>query len=98
VIDGDKTRGGIQELKEWKAPFEYLQSFENTANGGIPKIPARYAHPLGRIIAEPSLNPVNLVRNGTWITWTAVGVIGLCMCLVLAFILFVRKKLTSKKG
>jgi 5'-nucleotidase/UDP-sugar diphosphatase len=97
VIDGDKIKKGIQELKEWKAPFEYLQNFKDAANGGIPKIPARYSQPLGRIIAEPSLNPVNLVRNGTWVTWTAVGVLGLCLCLVLAFILFVRKKFTSKR-
>jgi len=97
VIDGDKTKDGIQELKEWKAPFEYLQSFENAANGGIPKIPARYSQPLGRIIAEPSLNPVNLVKNGTWVTWTVVGVLGLCLCLALAVILFVRKKFTSKR-
>ncbi|MBU0971450.1 MAG: hypothetical protein KKC20_12430, partial [Proteobacteria bacterium] len=56
---------------------------------------ARYSHPLGRIIAQPSLNPVNLVRNGTWITWTAVGVLGFCLCLVLALIRFIRKKFRS---
>lgn len=97
VIDGDKTREGIQELKEWKAPFQYLQSFKETGNDGIPEIPARYSHPLGRIIAHPSLNPVDLVRNGTWITWTLVGVLAFCLCLVLAVIRFVRKKFKSEK-
>ena len=74
------------KFKEWKAPFEYLQSFKDAANGGIPKIPAQYSQKLGRIVAQPSLNPVNLVRNGTWITWTAVGVLGFCLFLVLALI------------
>jgi 5'-nucleotidase / UDP-sugar diphosphatase len=95
VIDGDKTKNGIQELKEWKAPFEYLQSFNDAANDGIPKIPARYGQKLGRIIAQPSLNPVNLVRNGTWITWTAVGVLGFCLGLVLVLTMVVRKKFRS---
>jgi len=95
VIDGDKTKKGIQELKEWKAPFEYLQSFKDAANGGIPKIPAKYSHPLGRIIAAPSLNPVNLLKNGTWLTWTAVGILAFCLCLALALILFVLKKIKA---
>ncbi|MCP4722355.1 MAG: hypothetical protein GY860_23085, partial [Desulfobacteraceae bacterium] len=95
VIDGDKTLGGIQELKEWKAPFEYLASFENNNNDAIPKLPAKYSKKLGRIIAEPSINPVNLVRNGTWLTWTAVGVLVFCLCIVLALLGFIRKKFSS---
>jgi 5'-nucleotidase len=95
VIDGDKTRQGIQELKEWKAPFEYLQSLTEETDGSIPKIPERYRQPLGRITAASSFNPVNLVKNGTWITWTAVGILAAGFCLVLGVILFVRKKQRS---
>jgi 5'-nucleotidase / UDP-sugar diphosphatase len=92
VIDGDKTLEGIQELKEWNAPFEYLQSLADPAGGGIPKIPERYSQPLGRIIAAPSLNPVNLVRNGTWVTWTAVGILAFGTLLSLAIVGLVRKR------
>jgi 5'-nucleotidase len=92
VIDGDKTLEGIQELKEWKAPFEYLRSFKGETPDGIPKIPERYSQTLGRIIAEPSLNPVNLVRNGTWVTWTAVGILAFGTLLFLAIAGLVRKR------
>ncbi len=96
VIDGDRNQDGIQELKEWKAPFEYLGSFEDTDNDGIPNFPATYSKKLGRIIAEPSLNPVNLVRNGTWVTWTAVGVLVFGLCIVLALLWFILKKFNRK--
>ncbi|MBA3012254.1 MAG: metallophosphoesterase [Proteobacteria bacterium] len=92
VIDAEKNQDGIQELKEWKAPFDYLGSFEDKNEDGIPKIPAKYGKKLGRIIAEPSLNPVNLVRNGTWVTWTAVGILSFCLCIVLGLGGLVRKK------
>ena len=97
VIDGDRNREGIQELKEWKAPFEYLGSFEDADNDGIPKFPAKYSKKLGRIIAEPSLNPVNLVRNGTWVTWAAVGVLVFGLCIVLALLWFILKKFKGKR-
>ncbi|MBT4876316.1 MAG: bifunctional metallophosphatase/5'-nucleotidase [Desulfobacula sp.] len=91
VIDGDKTLGGIQELKEWKAPFEYLASLENK-NKDVPELPTKYSKKLGRIISAPSINPVKLVRNGTWLTWAAVGVMALGLCIVLALIGVVVKK------
>ncbi len=47
---------------------------------------------IGRIIAEPSINPVKPVRNGTWVIWTAVGVLAFCLCILLALIGFVREK------
>ena len=97
VIDGDRNQEGIQELKEWKAPFEYLGSFEDADNDGIPKFPAKYSKKLGRIIAEPSLNPVNLVRNGTWVTWAAVGVLVFGLCIVLALLWFILKKFKGKR-
>ncbi len=92
VIDSDRTRKGIQELKEWKMPFEFMDNFQDRNNDGIPDIPLTYNKKLGRIKAEPSWNPYHLVRNGTWVTWTLVGVLAFCLCMVLALGLFIRKK------
>lgn len=78
--------------KEWKAPFEYLRSFEDNNHDGIPELPEKYGKKLGRIVGEPSLNPVNLVRNSTWVTWAAIGILAFGLCIVLAVIGFVRKK------
>lgn len=93
VIDSDRTKEGIQELKEWKMPFEYAAGFEDNNNDGIPNFPAKYNKKLGRIRAEPSWNPYHLVRNGTWLTWTVVGVLTFCLCMVAALGFFIRKKL-----
>ncbi len=92
VIDRDREQEGIQELKEWKAPFEYLRSFEDNNNDGIPELPEKYSKKLGRIVAAPSLNPVNLVRNSTWVTWSAIGILAFSLCIVLAVVMLIRKK------
>lgn len=42
IIDFDASKEGIQEGKIWLALVEYLQSFEDTNNNGIPEIPAKY--------------------------------------------------------
>ena len=93
VIDSDLTQKGIQELKEWKMPFEFIESFQDTNNDGIPDFPIKYNKKLGRIMAEPSWNPYHLVRNGTWVTWTVVGILAFCLCMVLALVSFILKKL-----
>ena len=92
VIDSDRTREGIQELKEWKMAFEFIDSFQDTNNDSIPDFPIKYNKKLGRIMAEPSWNPYHLVRNGTWVTWTVVGVLTFCLCIVLALVSYIRKK------
>jgi len=94
VIDSDRTRQGIQELKEWKMPFEFIESFQDRDNDSIPELPITYNKKLGRIMAEPSWNPYQLVRNGTWLTWTVSGVLAFCLCMILALGLFVRKRFT----
>ena len=93
VIDSDLTRDGIQELKEWKMPFEFIDSFKDTNNDAIPDFPLTYNKKLGRIMAEPSWNPYHLVRNGTWVTWMVVGVLAFCLCVVAALVSYIRKKL-----
>lgn len=48
IIDRDTGADGVQELKHWKALYEYLLSFPAGA-GGLPEIPERYSAPMGRI-------------------------------------------------
>ena len=43
VIDFDANKEGLQEGKVWLALVEYLQSFEDTNNNGIPEIPSKYS-------------------------------------------------------
>ena len=93
VIDSNPNLEGIQELKEWKMPFEFINSFQDTNNDAIPDFPSKYNKKLGRIMAEPSWNPYHLVRNGTWVTWTVVGVLAFCLCMVAALVTYIRKKL-----
>ena len=42
VIDFDENKDGLQEGKTWLALIEYLQSFEDTNNNGLPEIPSKY--------------------------------------------------------
>ncbi len=72
-IDADRSRPGIQELKEWVAFLEYARSFPDTDGDGIPEIPARYAGPEGRIVKAPSLKPAALLAGAGWVTWAALG-------------------------
>jgi 5'-nucleotidase len=73
-IDADKSKPGVQELKEWAAVMDYVRSFEDTTGDGLPDIPERYSKPQGRIVIESSLNPVNLLWRGTALTWGAFAV------------------------
>ena len=57
-IDADKTKDGIQEVKEWVGLLEYVRSFPDTNGDGIPDVPEKYKGPLGRTVAVASLNPL----------------------------------------
>lgn len=73
-----------EPLREWVALAEYLSSFPEKE--GKPTIPEGYAVPEGRIIAEPSWNPITLLSGGTWVTASADILI--IAILVLIFLLF----------
>lgn len=73
-VDADKSKPGVQELKEWVAVMDYLRSFKDTSGDGLPNIPERYKEPQGRIVIESSLNPVKLLSNGTAVTWGAFAI------------------------
>jgi 5'-nucleotidase/UDP-sugar diphosphatase len=91
-VDVDKEKTGIQELKEWVAVMNYVKSFPDKDGDGISDIPEKYRGKLGRIIREPSWNPISLLSRGTYLTWIAFGmIIGLVFIIGLAIYLFSRK-------
>ncbi len=72
-VDADPARPGIQELKEWIALAEYLQSFPDRNGNGIPDVPDRYRGAEGRYRAVPSWNPASLIGGGGRITYGLLG-------------------------
>ncbi len=74
-VDTDKEKPGIQELKEWAVLLEYVKSFASKNDDGIPDIPEKYSGKLGRIVREPSWNPVALLSRGTYLTGIAFGMV-----------------------
>jgi 5'-nucleotidase/UDP-sugar diphosphatase len=96
VVDADKYKPGVQELKEWVGLVEYIKSFADKNGDGLPDIPEKYKGKLGRIVVQASWNPVSLLSRGTMVTWGAFSaVVGLLI--VLAFIaIFIGRKV--RKG
>ncbi|MBN2080073.1 MAG: bifunctional metallophosphatase/5'-nucleotidase [Spirochaetes bacterium] len=73
LVDADPKRPGIQEVKQWVGLMDYVRGFPDRNGDGIPDVPEKYRGKLGRIVSEPSLNPVSLLRRGTRVTWVAFG-------------------------
>jgi 5'-nucleotidase / UDP-sugar diphosphatase len=73
-VDADKTRPGIQELKEWVGVIEFIRGFADTDRDGLPNIPEKYRDKQGRILKQPSWNPVSLLSHGTKLTWIAFAI------------------------
>jgi 5'-nucleotidase/UDP-sugar diphosphatase len=95
-MDTDKEKPGIQELKEWVALMEYVRNFPDRNGDGIPDIPEKYRGKLGRIVREPSWNPVSLLSRGTYVTWIAFGVM-MALFLILGFGIYLFSKKVRKK-
>jgi 5'-nucleotidase/UDP-sugar diphosphatase len=74
-VDGDRQKPGIQELKQWVVLMDYVRSFQARDGDGIPDIPVKYKGKLGRIVKEPSWNPVHILSRGTSVTWIAFGAV-----------------------
>jgi len=79
VVSAGASNPGVREIKEWAALAAYLRSFPDPDGNGIPNIPDRYRGAEGRLVAEPSWNPVRLVAGGTIITYGAIGVLTLLL-------------------
>lgn len=69
LVDADPHRPGVQELKEWAALADYLAAQPDLDGNGIADLPTKYRQPEGRYRAVPSWNPVNILREATYITW-----------------------------
>lgn len=92
-LDADKHEPGIQELKEWKAVLEYIESFADSDGDGLPNVPDKYRGKLGRNVIDASWNPYKLIRRGTYVTWLAVSALLLGILLVLGIGWFIVRKL-----
>lgn len=95
-VDADKNREGIQELKEWVGVVEYIRSFEDRTGDGLPDIPEKYRAPLGRIVKEASLNPVNLLSRGTAVTWAALGILVVILAALVSVTALVVRRIRRK--
>jgi len=97
-VDADKTRPGIQELKEWIGVMEYIKTFKDLNGNGIPDIPAAYENPQGRIVKKASFSPFSLLVRPAMPTWAALGaltgVIALLALAVMGVRRFLRKRST----
>ncbi len=70
-VDMDKSKPGIQEIKEWMGVLSYIKSFPDINGDGLSDIPEKYSGKLGRNVVEASWNPYSLLKRGTWITWVS---------------------------
>lgn len=91
LVDGDKFRPGVQELKQWKSVIRYVRSFPDTDGNGVPDVPEKYRGKLGRIVERPSWNPVHLVSRATTPTWIALAGLVIVVLLMAAIVLVVMK-------
>ena len=92
LIDADPVRPGVQEVKQWAGLLEYVRSFKDANGDGIPDVPEKYKGTMGRIVPEPSLCPVSLLRRGTYLTW-----IGFAIFVVIAGIIAVIGRLVYRR-
>ena len=96
-VDADKSRPGIQELKEWQGVIQYVQSFKNTNDDRIPDLPEKYRGKLGRITAQPSWSPVDLISSGTLPTYAVLAMMGIIFVALIWGIALIEAKRKARK-
>ena len=89
-VDADKTKAGIQELKQWQGMMEYVQSFKQANDTGVAQMPDKYKAKLGRIVAKPSWNPLQILAHPGVPTILALVFIGFIFCGILIIIILVK--------
>jgi 5'-nucleotidase len=89
-VDANKSKLGIQELKQWQGVMEYVQSFKQMDDPGVAQMPDKYKVKLGRIVAKPSWNPVRILSHPGLPTILALGFIGFIFCGILFIAILVK--------
>jgi 5'-nucleotidase / UDP-sugar diphosphatase len=97
LIDGNKDKPDIQEIKQWQGLIAYVRSFPDTDGNGIPDIPEKYKGKLGRIVEAPSWNPIALVSGGTTPTFIVLSGLGIIVLLIVVIAVVIRKRKERKK-
>jgi hypothetical protein len=86
-----------EELKDWQALTMYLQSFPRGGSLNVPVVPARYSHPDGRIIIDPSWNPMVLLARPNRYTIVPVVLAVAVLALLSWAILAVRQRIRVRR-
>ncbi len=95
LIDADPLRPGVQEVKQWAGLLEYVGSFKDANGDGLPDVPEKYKGTLGRIVPEPSLCPVSLLKRGTYMTWIGFAIVIVVIGVIAMIGLLVYRKVRS---
>ena len=91
IVSGTGSKGG-GEVKEWLSLLSFLESFPDRTGDGLPDIPFSYASPEGRILVEPSWNPLKLVQGSTMITWVVIAVLLVILAIPVLFVTLIRRR------
>jgi hypothetical protein len=97
-VDTDKEKPGIQELKEWVCVMDYVKSFPDRDGDGSPDIPGKYRGKLGRIMREPTWNPISLLSRGIYLTWIAFGIVVSLFFAIGLGVYLIAKRMKKKIG
>ena len=96
LVDADPQAPGIQELKQWQGVIRYVQSFPDTNGNGLPDIPEKYQGKLGRIVEQPSFNPVSLLYRPAKPTVLVLAAFGIVVLMVVVAVAILRKRKKSR--
>lgn len=86
-----------KELKAWNAIAQYMMSFEDTDEDGVPNIPSSYAKADGRKVVENSTNIKDLISNPNKFFFMIVG-IGIVLLVLVVIIYLWFRKISRKYG
>ena len=82
-----------KELKAWHAIAQYMMSFEDTDNDGIPNIPSSYAKAEGRKVVENGTDLKDLLSNPNKFFFMIVGIVVVLLVLIVVIcVVIIRKK------
>jgi 5'-nucleotidase len=96
-VDADKSKQGIQELKEWQGVIEYVQSFKDAHSHSVAHLPEKYKGPLGRIVAKPSLSPAQLLAHPARPTFLAIALVGVIFFVIILTIFLITSSKKRKR-